>query len=425
MAGSSTVTTTSTSANAAITTPAGAPSSLESMDATGIFNTTIPSNFSPTNIVTSASLPDTSISKLDAAAISPAGVGGNAKGHQRTAEEQILEKQQIYAELQKVERELQQRMEVQKVFSVGLPGQGLDEAESSKLSLPVSLTGGVTVPSSTVGTSQAGVSSVVNSAAGVDPPDSSLIAGVPDSNSNQSGNQKQSAVQVPPHLQPLPPSVSDGEESGDNEDDLALDTRDIRIVSSVSSQHEDKGSGEDAADVLGTGVRHEPLGCESQSPPSSTSASVAPPAYESYNQSSNCNCGPTVPAPAASSYNPALSSPLAGIPGHTPLPPASTSVPSPLPDVHTLLKESSGTQVDSSSLAAAGIGHAVLNGGAVQITPSPNNIAGVSGAMVMPHGYREVHRGEQKSYFIFFFFCTIRIYYLKNNLTQEKGSEIY
>ncbi|XP_030835495.1 ankyrin repeat domain-containing protein 17 isoform X5 [Strongylocentrotus purpuratus] len=392
MAGSSTVATTSTSANA-ITTPAGAPSSLESMDATGIFNTTIPSSFSPTNIVTSASLPDTAISKLDAAAISPAGVVGNAKGHQRTAEEQILEKQQIYAELQKVERELQQRMEVQKVFSVGLPGQGLDEAESSKLTLPVSLPAGVTVPSSTVGTSQTGVSSVVNSAAGVDPPDSSLIAGVPDSNSNQSGNQKQSAVQVPPHLQPLPPSVSDGEESGDNEDDLALDTRDIRIVSSVSSQHEDKGSGEDAADVLGTGVRHEPLGCESQSPPS---ASVAPPAYESYNQSSNCNCGPTVPAPAASSYIPALSSPLAGIPGHTPLPPASTSVPSPLPDVHTLLKESSGTQVDSSSLAAAGIGHAVLNGGAVQITPSANNITGMSGAMVMPHGYREVHRDSDK-----------------------------
>ncbi|XP_054773946.2 ankyrin repeat domain-containing protein 17-like isoform X1 [Lytechinus pictus] len=397
---SSTVATTTTLTNT-ITTPAGAPSSLETMDATGIFNKTIPSNFSPTNIVASTSLPDTTISKLDVAAMAPIGVG-NAKGHHRTAEEQILEKQQIYAELQKVERELQQRIEVP-VIPKGFQGQGVDETEPSKLNLPVSLPAGATVPSSipSAVASQAGISSapVVNSAAGVDPPDSSLLAGVPESNSNQSGNQKQSAVQVPPHLQPLPPSVSDGEESGDNEDDLALDTRDIRIVSSVPSQHEDKGSGESSADVLGAGVRHEPLGCESQSPPSS---SVAPPTYESYNQSSNCNCDPTttLPATAASPYNPALSSQLMG---HTPLLPAPASVPSPLPDVETLLKESSGTQVDSTSLAAAGIGQAVLSSGAVQITAgtSANNIAGMSGAMVtgamvIPHGYREVHRDAEK-----------------------------
>lgn len=410
MASTSLTSTTATSAATTITTPAGAPSSLDTLDAAGIFNATIDtSNLSPTNLVASKSLPDTT--KLDAAAVAKApGVTttANAKGHQRTAEEQILEKQQIYAELQKVEAELQQRMVVPtKVLSTGLHREVSDEAEP-KLNMQGSLPVGATVPSSTTTVdSQIGVAShpVENSAAGVDPPQSSVIAGVHESNCNQSGNQKQSTVQVPPHLQPLPPSVSDGEESGDNEDDLALDTREIRIVSSTASQHQDKGSGDgvvDATDIIGTTIRHEPLGCESQANSLSMSASIAPPAYEVYNTSSNCNCIPGVSAtPAgASPYNPALSPAILGIPaaqlpGHTPLLlPASASIPSPLPDVHTLFNnmESSGTQVDSTSLAAAGMGQVVLNSGAVQIT------AGTSvGNMGISRGYPcEVHRDPAK-----------------------------
>ena len=362
------------------------------------------SGFSPTNIIPSKALPDAS--KVDAVAMMKS-VGSSKQ--QRTAEEQILEKQQIYAELQKVERELQQRMEVQRVLSEGLEGQSLDEKEPSQLSLPVSLPSGIALPISTAAlVSETGLNGspgsllVENSAAGVNPPVVSVAGDVPVNSGSQTCNQTQSSSPVPPHLQPLPPSVSDGEESGYNDDDLALDTRVIRIV---SSQPEDKDSMDDGVEEAdeGANVRHEPVGCEVQTTCTSQSTPVAPPAYEMYNTSSGCLCSTAV-GTMATAYNPALNSALAGIPaaqlaGHTPiLVPSSASMPAPLPDVQTLLStESSATQVDPSSLAAADVGQIEAGAEDEQISGSNSavNVTSLTGNLGISHSYTcEVLRGK-------------------------------
>lgn len=370
-------TTLSTTTTTSPTTPVPAP---------------LTSGFSPTAVVPPAkALPDAS--KVDAVAMAKAVGSSGGKQQQRSAEEQILEKQQIYAELQKVERELQQRMEVQRVLSEGLEGQSLDGKDPSQLSLPAALPGGIPIPISTAPpASETGSNGtpgsllVENSAAGVDPPVVS-VAGVVSVNS---GNQTLSPSPVPPHLQPLPPSVSDGEESGYNDDDLALDTRVIRIV---SLQQEDKDSISEGAEEVDEDVRQEPLGCEVQTCVSE-GTSVAPPAYEMYNTSTGCHCTTAAVSTMATVYNPALNPALAGIPaaqlaGHTPilLP---SAVPAPLPDVQTLLNtvESSATQVDPSSLAEADADGAVDvlgSGSAINVT----NL-GVSQSYTC-----EVHRGKE------------------------------